>query len=108
MAANDMDRRAPLLAHHHLRADPRLLRELLHEVEGSLGAVDGRARRKATLLVAALAERWTRGAPDAGDRILLELERSPIRLRITATAEGLPAAFWEAVGASTAAGLADC
>jgi hypothetical protein len=107
MAASDMLRRAPALAQHHLWADPRLLRKVLHEVDLSLGGVDSRARRKAVLLVASLVDHWTRGAPDPYDRIGLEIERSPIRVRITATGGGLSREFWETVGRATAAGLAD-
>jgi hypothetical protein len=102
-----MDRRAPALAQYHLWADPRLLRRMLHEVDLSLDGVDSRARRRAVLLVASLADHWTRGVPDTGDRIGLEIERSPIRVRIKATGAGLSHEFWETVGRATAAGLAD-
>lgn len=106
MASSDKDRRAPVLSQHELQADPLLLRDILREVYESLADadLDGRTRRKAVLLVAALADHWSRRADE--DRIDLEIERTPVRLRVTATASegGL---FWQEVGRAAAPGLAD-
>jgi hypothetical protein len=106
VASSDKDRRAPVLSQHELQADPLTLREMLREIYECLADadLDGRTRRKTVLLIAALTGHWSRRADE--DRIALEIERTPARLLVTATAsEGR--LFWDEVGRAAAPGLAD-
>jgi len=109
LASDDADRREPVLAQHEIEADPRALRRVLNEVEHGLSGINGRTRRKAVLLVAALADHWLRLTPDKSALMRVEIERSQTHLRIVASAsdEALPQRFWERVGHAVAVGLVD-
>jgi len=109
LASEDEDRREPVLAQHEIQADPRALRRVLNEVERDLEGLSGRTRRKAVLLVAALADHWLRLTPDKSALMKVDIERSSTHLRIVASAsdETLPQDFWEQVGHAVVVGLVD-
>lgn len=109
MASQDKDRREPVLTKYELDPDARRLRDDLDEVAEGLVGLDGRTRRKALLLVGALAEHWSRQRPQPEERMSLRIVRSADGLRIAASAErsALPHGFWEAVGQAVVPGLAD-
>ena len=108
MLPNDKDRRAPALARHEVQADPRMLRQVLREVERDLNGVAGSTRRIVLLLVGALADQWSRQSPRREQSMILDIEHLPDRVRVEAfTNETLPADFWTTVGPEVATGLAD-
>ena len=109
MASQDKDRREPVLTKYELDPDARRLRDDLDEVAEGLVGLDGRTRRKALLLVGALAEQWSRQRPEPEERMSLRIVRSAEGLRIAASAErsALPQGFWEALGQAVVPGLAD-
>ena len=109
MAPTEMER-GTLLARHELRgADPREHRAVLDEVKRSLQDLDARTRRKAQLLVTALAIQWSTLMPGPKEKMKLRFDVAPDRLRIAATASerAMPVAFWEVVGGAAATAFAD-
>jgi hypothetical protein len=108
VATTDMDRRT-VLARELLGTDPGEQRAVLAEVKLSLEGLDDRTRRKGLLLVTALAVQWSLLRPSRGQTMRLQVEHSPDRLRIVASAsmDALPPQFWETVGGAAATAFAD-
>ena len=109
MASQDKDRREPVLIKYELDPDARRLRDDLDEVAEGLVGLDGRTRRKTLLLVAALAEQWSRQGPESEERMSLRIVRSGGGLRVAASAKptALSQGFWETLGQAVVPGLAD-
>jgi hypothetical protein len=106
VASNDTERRT---AQHELPlADSAEHRAALAEVKQSLEGLDDRTRRKALLLITALAAQGSVLSPRRGQSLRLQLDRLPDRLRIVASAsEDLPVDFWDVVGGAAATAFAD-
>ena len=103
------DCREPVLGASDIEATPRLLRDVLAELDRGLEEADDQTRREASFLVAGLVDHWSRHHPARGSRMSLHIERSPSRLRIAATDDEreTPPEDWRRVGQAAAVGITD-
>jgi hypothetical protein len=108
VASNDMDRRMVLVQHELPMADSAQRRLTLAELKQELEGLDDRTRRKALLLVGALAAQGSMLGATRGQSMSLQVHRSADRLRIVARGgHDLPVDFWDVVGGAAATAFAD-
>lgn len=110
MAAADphhAERRYPSQARWEIDADPKHVRTVLREIEGSLEGIDAPVRRRVTLLVGELIGRVSEPSSSAGE-LRMEIHERPGSLRVDIWDEGglLDERFWARLADSALAGLA--
>jgi hypothetical protein len=109
VARFDTDRRTVLGQHELPMAASAEQRAVLAEVKQRLEGLDDRTRRKALLLVSALALQGSMLSRKSGQSMSLQIDHHPDGLRIVASAreDVLSTAFWDVVGGAAATAFAD-